>query len=92
MDIFRAFAENEFDRYLFFFTYEPSSNEVLYKLENIVGYTPYVYDIFPEPHQFDKDIEEPLSVITKLGTEMFIPVGLNVQVFDTFRILYGEEE
>ena len=92
MDIYRAFAENEKDRYIFFYAYPPDEAEVILYLNNIIGYDPYIYDIFPEPNSFSEELEEPLSVLTKIGKEMFIQSGMKITYFDTFRILYGSED
>lgn len=90
MDVFRSYAENESVRYVFYHSYCPSDGEVISKLKSIVGYEPYIYDVFPEPNQEDIVLKEPLSLITKSGSEMFVQHGITIACFDTFRILFGE--
>ncbi len=91
MEVYRAFAENELNRYIFLFSYSPTEGEVLHRLKELVGYTPYIYDIFPEPNSFSEVAEEAVSIITRVGKEMFLQHGMNITYFDTFRILYGEK-
>ena len=90
MDIYRTYAENELDRYIFYHSYRPSHKEIILELKKIIKYEPYIYDIFPEPNQADIILNEPLSIITKSGKEMFIQHGIKMSCFDTFRILFGE--
>lgn len=91
LEIFRSYAENEHERYIFFHSYVPSQDEVIISLEKILGYEVHIYDIFPEPNQEDFIVKEPLSIVTKSGQEMFLNVGMDVSRFDTFRILFGEK-
>ena len=89
MDVYRYFAEDENDRFIFLFTYQATLTEVLMRLESIIGCEPYVYDVFPEPYQETVELEDILSVLTKDGVEMFIPQGLEVNYFSVARILFG---
>tara|TARA_B100000131_G_scaffold310511_1_gene342285 strand:- start:2101 stop:2385 length:285 start_codon:yes stop_codon:yes gene_type:complete len=92
MDIYRYFAEDSSQRFIFLFTYKAAEEDVLLRLQNILGYEPYIYDIFPEPNQEEYCVEDILSVITKNGSEMFIPSGLHVKYFDQIRVLFGRGE
>ena len=92
MDVYRYFAEDENDRFIFLFTYQATLTEVLMRLESIIGCEPYVYDVFPEPHQETVELGDILSVLTKDGEEMFIPKGLEINYFSVARILFGMQE
>ena len=92
MDIYRYFAENESVRFTFLFTYKPSKEELLTKLNSSLGYDAYIYDIFPEPNQETVCLEDILSVMTEGGKEMFIPSGLTVNYFDQVMVLFGKDD
>jgi len=92
LELYRFFAENAHDRYIFFYTYEEDIDNVVAKLEHIVDHKVYVYDLFPGVHSEKIIAEEPLSVITKGGQEMFLPMGMEVTVFDRQTILFGPME
>jgi len=92
MDVYRYFAEDAHKRFIFLFTYKPEKQSVLEKLKEVLGYEPYIYDIFPEPNHEEHTIEDILSVMTESGREMFIPAGLTINYFDQSRILFGEPD
>jgi len=91
MDIFRFHAEYQFQRYTFLFTYHPKIDEVILRLEEIVGSTLHIYDVFPHINHEEIILDNILSVITESGQEMFIPSGLTVNFFDQNLILFGIE-
>ena len=90
IDIYRSYIEDENISFCFYFTYPPSSEEVIERTKQIVGYDIFIFDIFPEINNEIKNIKEPLSVITKSNIEMFLEKDMLVTFFDTFRILFGK--
>ena len=90
IDIYRSYIENENISFCFYFTYLPTSEEVVERTKDILGYDIYVFDVFPEINSEIRSIKEPLSVITKSNIEMFLEKGMLITFFDTFRILFGE--
>lgn len=92
MDIYRYYAENERIRYIFFYTYKASARELLSKLEALQKQPIHIFDVFPEPNTEEKVLKEPLSVITESGQEMFLPVGIKINIFDMGRVLFGKSE
>jgi len=91
IDIYRAYIEDENISYCFYFTYDPSSDEVIIKTEGLLGYKIHIFDIFPEINNEQIKIAEPLSVMTKSKIEMFLAQSTVVSFFDTFRILFGKK-
>jgi hypothetical protein len=92
LDIYKVFAEDENETFIFLFTYKPSTEEVLFKLGSLIECEPHIYDIFPEPNQETVVLDDILSVITEDGKEMFIPQGLSVNFFSVSRILFGRTD
>ena len=92
MRIYRYFAENEKTCYSFLYTFQPKIEEVIAHLRSIEEEDIMVFDIFPEMYFQKVTLEEPLSVLTEIGKEMFIPAGLEVEYCDQSRILYSSEE
>jgi hypothetical protein len=92
MDIYRYIAENENTRLTFYFTYEVHRDELLQRLTHAHGNAVHVYDIFPQPHTETVVLEEPLSIITESGKEMFLPPGFEVNFFDRVFVLFGDTE
>ena len=82
MKIYRYFAENEKTSYSFLYTFQPKIEE-----DDII-----VFDIFPEIYFQKVTLAVPLSVLTEIGKEMFIPAGLEIEYCDQSRILYSSEE
>ena len=89
MDIYRYIAENEKSRLTFYFTYEVHAKELLRRLEEAHGNKVHIYDIFPHPNTESVTLEEPLSVITESGKEMFLPAKFKVNFFDRVFVLFG---
>ena len=92
MDIYKYIAENEEVRYIFYFTFSISESFFLSLIYNEVSKDTTIYDIFPEPHTEDITLKEPLSVRTRDGSEMFLPVDTKIKVLSTFRVLFGINE
>ena len=92
MDIYRYYAENEHIRYIFFYTYKVPARELMLKLETLQEHPVHVFDVFPEPNTEVQVLKEPLSVITESGQEMFLPVGIKINIFDMGRVLFGKLE
>jgi hypothetical protein len=92
MDIYRYIAENEKIQLTFHFTYEVHFNELIRRLENAHGCSVHVYDVFPHPNTLTTTLEEPLSIITRSGKEMFLPAGFEVIFFDRVFVLFGDSE
>ena len=90
MDIYRYFAENEKTRLTFYFTYEVHMDELRPRLEEAWGQPVHIYDVFPQPNSESSVLEEPLSIMTVSGKEMFLPPGLEVHFFDRAFILFGD--
>lgn len=90
MDIYRYIAENEKNRLTFYFTYEAHFKELMKHLQEAYGAPVYVYDVFPHPNTETATLEEPLSVLTSSGKEMFLPVGFEVTFFDRVFVLFGD--
>jgi hypothetical protein len=92
MDIYRYFAENEKTRLTFYFTYEVHINELFPRIEEAWGNKIHIYDIFPQPNAEIVILEEPLSIITVSGKEMFLPPGFEVNFFDRVFVLFGDTD
>ena len=92
MRIYRYFAENEKTCYSFLYTFQPKIEEVIAHLRSIEEDDIIVFDIFPEIYFQKVTLAVPLSVLTEIGKEMFIPAGLEVEYCDQSRILYSSEE
>jgi len=92
MDIYRYIAENEKSRLTFYFTYEVHVDELLQRLEHAHGNKVHVYDIFPQPNSETAVLEDPLSIITESGKEMFLPPGFEVTFFDRVFVLFGDTD
>ena len=92
MDIYRVYAEDHKVRFLFYFSYEPIFQEIIYSLAKEINQEPYIYDIFPEPNTSKEVLENILSVKTSCGKEIFIPPGLEVTFIDLYRVLFGSDE
>tara|TARA_B100000131_G_scaffold321231_1_gene371364 strand:+ start:5505 stop:5801 length:297 start_codon:yes stop_codon:yes gene_type:complete len=90
IDIYRSYIEDENISLCFYFTYPPSSEEVVDRAKEIFNYDIYVFDIFPEINNEVKILKEPLSVITKSNIEMFLEKDMKITFFSTFRILIGK--
>ena len=91
IDIYRAYIENESITYSMYFTYEPSSEEVIERAESMLSMNLYVFDIFPEISNQAIELEEDMSVMSSYGVGININKGTKISLFDTFRILFGEE-
>ena len=92
LELYRYFAENAHNRYIFFYTYEEAIENVIAKLENILEHKVHIYDVFPGVNSEKIIAEQPTSVITKNVQEVFLPAGMEVVVFDQQTILFGNEE
>ncbi len=92
MDVYRVYAEDQNKRFLFYFSYEPEFQEIIYCLAKELGHEPHIYDVFPEPNIEQHKLEEILSVKTSCGKEMFIPAGLEITIIDLYRVLFGSSE
>lgn len=91
-DIYCFYAENEKQRFTFYYTYHENIKVILEQLSQLCNPDGvYIYDVFPGLGQEEKTLDEPLSVITKNGQEMFLPPGSDVVMFDCGTILYGLE-
>ena len=90
MDIYRYFAENEKRRLTFYFTYEVHMDELRSRLEATWGQPVHIYDVFPHLNSESAILDEPLSVITESGKEMFLPAKFKVNFFDRVFILFGD--
>ena len=92
MKIYRYFAESEEIKYRFLYTFQPKIEEVIAHLRSIEEDDIIVFDVFPEIYFEKETLAEPLSVMTEMGKEMFIPIGLDIEYYDQSRILYSKEE
>ena len=92
MDIYRVYAEDQNERFLFYFSYEPVFQEIIYSLSKELGHEPHIYDIFPEPNTSKETLGDLLSVKTSCGKELFVPSGLEVTFIDLYRVLFGREK
>ncbi|HCC45355.1 MAG TPA: hypothetical protein DEQ32_13205 [Gammaproteobacteria bacterium] len=92
IDLYRYNAEDEKDRYVFYYTYQEPLSDIVEKLEGLLEYRVYVYDVFPGMNTKEETLEDPISVITTIGTEMIIPPKTKVTIFDMATILFGEAE
>ena len=90
MDIYRYFAENEKSRLIFYFTYEVHMNELYPRIEEAWGNEIHIFDVFPQPYSETVTLEDPLSIITESGKEMFLPPGFEVNFFDRVFVLFGD--
>jgi len=91
LDLYRFNAEDEKIRYVFYYTYEEPISDVITKLETLIGPV-HVYDVFPGANTYDITLDEPLSVITTIGTEMILAPKTIVTVFEMGTILFGEKQ
>ena len=91
MRIYRYFAENEKNRYIFLYTFKPKIKEVIQNLKNIEGNDIIIYDVFPEINCEKIKLKDLLSVITESGKEMYIPAGMEIEYHDISNILFSKE-
>ena len=75
-----------------YFTYKPSSEEVIERLEEILMKEVHVYDVFPEPNTESVCLDYDLSAMSTYGVAINIDKGTNISLFDTFRILFGDKD
>ena len=75
-----------------YFTYSPSSEEVVERLEQILKKEVHVYDIFPEINTESISLEHDLYAMSTYGVAINIDKGTNISLFDTFRILFGDKD
>ena len=92
IDIYRSYIENESISYSMYFTYDPSPDEVIERLEQILMKEVHVYDTFPEPNSESLCLEYDLSAMSTYGVAINIQKGTNISLFDTFRILFGDKD
>tara|TARA_R100000995_G_C3468474_1_gene117003 strand:- start:54 stop:332 length:279 start_codon:yes stop_codon:yes gene_type:complete len=92
MKIYRYYAENEKNRYIFLYTFQPKIKEIIENLKSIEGSDIIIFDVFPEINYKKTKLEDILSVITESGKEMYIPAGMEIEYHDISRILFSKEE
>ncbi|MDB4337517.1 hypothetical protein OAA09_00705 [bacterium] len=91
MNIYRYYAENEETRLIFYFSYEVTKDELIQRLEDTWGSKVHVYDIFPHFNNEKQTLSDYLSIITSVGTEMFLPPGLDINIQDRVVVLFGNK-
>jgi len=91
MKIYRYYAEDEKNRYIFLYTFKPRKEELIERLKSLEGNGIIIFDIFPEINCEKIKLKDILSVITESGKEMYIPAGMEIEYQDIFRILFSKE-
>ena len=89
MPIYQYVLETEFEKYHYYFSYEATTDHVLEKTYGSFSAEVDLFDIFPEPHVKKGVLKEPLKIITKIGKEMYLPVGMKVQIHSKYRFLFN---
>lgn len=92
MPIYQYIIETELERYHYHFSYEASSEEVLELSDNLFEGKADLFDIFPEPNVRKGILKEPIKIITKIGKEMYLPIGIGVEIISKYRFLFQYSE
>ena len=88
MQVYQYILETESETYHYYFSYEilPKDLVALARTTFEEGVT--LVDVFPEPNIKKGHLTQPLRIITKIGKEMYLPKGLNVEIISKYRALF----
>ena len=88
-EVYKYIAENEKERYIFYFDF-PMSEAMFYSIIIMeIGSNITVFDCFPEPNIEDIVLEEDLSIRNKDGLEVIVLKDSSVKIISTIRVLFG---
>jgi hypothetical protein len=82
-------VENEAEKYYVYFSYQEGIKAAIKKIEDMLGKELHIYDVFPNFDDGKRLLTSPLSIITKSQQEMFLPVGLEIDLIACATILFG---
>ena len=88
MQIYLYIVENELETFHYYFTYEISPKDIIVLAKNAFQDKVSLVDVFPEPNIKKGHLTQPLRVVTKIGKEMYLPEGLNVEIITKYRALF----
>ena len=88
MQIYHYVVENELETFHYYFTYEISPKDIMRLAREAFVEKVSLVDVFPEPDIKKGHLTEPLRVITKIGKQMYLPEGLNVEIISKYRALF----
>ena len=88
MKVYQYILETEAEAYHYYFSYEILPKELVELAAETFEREVSVVDIFPEPNVKKGHLKKPLRIITKMGKEMYLPEGLNVEIISMYRALY----
>ncbi len=92
METFKIYyhvVENEAEKYHVYFSYQEGVKAAIKKVEHMLGQELHIYDIFPNFDEEKKVLTAPLSIITKSQQEMFLPVGIEIELVACATVLFG---
>ena len=92
MPIYQYIVETELERYHYYFSYEASSEEMLDLTDLLFEGKAVLFDIFPEPNVRKGALKDPVKIITKIGKEMYLPIGMGVEIISKYRFLFQYTE
>ena len=84
--------ENEQEKFHVYYSYYEGAKSAIRQLESSLERELYIYDVFPNFDNEIKPLTSPLSVITKSQKEMFLPVGIEVELIGCTMILFGYKD
>jgi len=88
MQIYQYIIETESERYHYYFSYEILPKKMMSLAMQTFQEEVTLVDIFPEPNVKKGHLTKPLQIITKMGKEMYLPEGLNVEIISKYRGLF----
>ena len=92
MEVFKIYyhvVENEAEKYHVYFSYQEGVKAAKKKVEDMLGQEIHIYDIIPNFDEEKKVLDAPLSIITRSQQEMFLPVGIEVELVACATVLFG---
>jgi len=84
--------EDEAEGFHVYFSYKEGVKKAIKQLEKSLGRQLHIYDIFPNFDHENKPLRAPLSVITKSQQEMFLPVGVEIELIACSLVLFGYKD
>tara|TARA_B100000965_G_C18987976_1_gene497005 strand:+ start:206 stop:502 length:297 start_codon:yes stop_codon:yes gene_type:complete len=88
MQVYQYILETESERYHYYFSYEISPKDLVILAADTFGDEVSLVDAFPEPNVKKGHLTKPLRIITKIGKEMYLPEGMNVEIISKYRALF----
>lgn len=88
MQVYQYILETESERYHYYFSYEILPKDLVALALSTFEKEVSLVDAFPEPDIKKGHLTQPLRIITKMGKEMYLPKGLNVEIISKYRALF----